>query len=121
MACLKKKAPAAARAFGARLTSIVERLRAAAPRATIVLTGIWNFDAAHLEQTDSLVQSFNASTAKATVAAHARYASTFSIFRPQAKLCALTFACSKQDPHPTDMGYKAIAAAVLVAGGFPTK
>ena len=30
----------------------------------------------------------------------------------QTRLCALTFVCSKGDPHPTDAGYRAMADAV---------
>lgn len=39
----------------------------------------------------------------------------------QARLCRLTFFCSKGDPHPTDAGYRAMAAAFLVASGYPWK
>ena len=37
--------------------------------------------------------------------------------REQARICALTFACAKGDPHPTDRGYRAVGAAVLSASG----
>jgi hypothetical protein len=38
--------------------------------------------------------------------------------KEKARICALTFACSAQDPHPTDAGYRAIAAAVFAASGY---
>jgi hypothetical protein len=54
-----------------------------------------------------------------------RFAKTFPVFNPagnpakeKARLCALTFACSAEDPHPTDAGYRAIAAAVFAASGY---
>jgi hypothetical protein len=37
----------------------------------------------------------------------------------KARLCALTFICSKGDPHPTDAGYRAMADAVMAASGYP--
>ena len=55
----------------------------------------------------------------------ARFAETFPVFNPagnpikeKARICALTFACSAEDPHPTDAGYRAIAAAVFAASGY---
>ncbi len=36
---------------------------------------------------------------------------------PVAKVCALTFYCSRSDPHPTTDGYTAIANEVLTAAG----
>jgi lysophospholipase L1-like esterase len=36
---------------------------------------------------------------------------------PVAKVCALTFYCSRSDPHPTTDGYTAIANQVLTAAG----
>jgi hypothetical protein len=40
---------------------------------------------------------------------------------PRAVLCALTFICSKGDPHPTDAGYRAMADAFMTASGYPRK
>ena len=34
---------------------------------------------------------------------------------PVARVCALTFACTRADPHPTDAGYAAIADQVLTS------
>jgi hypothetical protein len=36
----------------------------------------------------------------------------------KARLCALTFFCSKGDPHPTDAGYRAMADAFMTALGY---
>ena len=35
-----------------------------------------------------------------------------------ARIGALTFICSKGDVHPTDAGYRAMAAAFLTASGY---
>ena len=38
--------------------------------------------------------------------------------RQKARICALTFVCPSGDPHPTDAGYRAMAAAVWAASGY---
>ena len=57
--------------------------------------------------------------------ARAYFADPFPLFNPQgnlarekARICAYTFTCSRGDGHPTDAGYRAIAAAVLRASGY---
>ncbi len=46
---------------------------------------------------------------------------TGNIRTQQARLCRLTFFCSKGDPHPTDAGYRAMAEAFITASGYPPK
>ena len=46
---------------------------------------------------------------------------TGNVKTQQARLCSLTFFCSKGDPHPTDAGYRAMAAAFMAASGYPQK
>jgi hypothetical protein len=41
-----------------------------------------------------------------------------SVTKEKARICALTFICSQSDGHPTDDGYRAMAAAVLAASGI---
>jgi lysophospholipase L1-like esterase len=124
-ACIQKGAPRAFAQFASRLTTILRRLRAAAPKAEIIVTGIWNFNAGDLKRTDPLFRSFDATIARVAAAEKARFAKTFPVFNPagnpakeKARICALTFACSAEDPHPTDAGYRAIAAAVFAASGY---
>jgi lysophospholipase L1-like esterase len=125
LACVRARAPRAIAALASRLTSILRRLRAAPPRAEIIVTGLWNNDVADLKGTDALVQSLDAAIARAAAEARARLADTFSVFNPRgsvvrekARICALTFTCSQGDGHPTDAGYRAIAAAVFAASGY---
>ncbi len=112
--------------FASRLTSIVGRLRAAAPKAEIILTGAWNFDVEHPAQTAPLFRSIDATIARAAAAGKARVANMYPVFSPvgnparaKARICALTFICSRGDVHPTDAGYRAMAAAFLAASGYP--
>jgi lysophospholipase L1-like esterase len=123
LSCIRRRAPQAIAQFRSRLTTILGRLRAAAPQAVIVVTSGWNFNVDDLKGTDPLVRSANAALARAARGVRARYADLFPIFSPatslkrKATLCRLTFICSG-DPHPTDAGYRAIGAAVFAASGF---
>jgi lysophospholipase L1-like esterase len=125
LACLRTRAPRALAQFGSRLTSILRRLRAASPKAEIIVTGAWNDDVAELRQTDPLVHSLDTTMAGVAARAGARFAEIFPTFNPtgslareKARICALTFICSEGDGHPTNAGYRAIAVAVLAASGY---
>lgn len=78
-----------------------------------------------LRQTDPLYGSLDSTMARGVAAAKARYAPLLPVFNPQGSLvrekrtvCALTFVCSDEVGHPTDAGYRAIAAAVWKAAGY---
>jgi lysophospholipase L1-like esterase len=122
VACVRKHAPKVTASFGSRLSSILKQLRAAAPSADIVVTGAWNPDPGQLRQLRSTYRFLEETIARAATASHARIAKMRPVFNPptnaqaqRARLCALTFICSKGDPHPTDAGYRAMADAVAVA------
>ena len=125
--CTRSHAKAGLARFASRLDSIVGMLRAAAPKAEIILSGAWNFDVEHLAQTDPLFRSIDATIVRVAAARKARVAKMYPVFSPspvgnparaRARICALTFICSKGDPHPTDAGYRAMAAAFLAASAY---
>lgn len=125
LACVEARAPRAFAQLGSRLASIVKRLRASAPNAEIVLTGAWNFIVDDLKNADPLLRSVDATIGRAAAAGRAHVAKVFPVFNPQgnvarekARVCAMTFICSKEDVHPTDAGYRAIATAVWAASGY---
>jgi len=117
--CARSRGPREAAAFGSRLGSILEQLRAAAPDAEIIVTGAWNPDPGQLGALKPIYAAFEKSIARAATHSRARIARMLPVFNPpgkgQAQLCALTFICSKGDPHPTDVGYRAMADAVIRA------
>ena len=120
-----KRAPAAIAAFASRFGSILKRLRSAAPTAEIIVTGAWNPEADRLAKVDALYRSVDRAIARAAAAARARVANvssalngTGTVKSQQARLCRLTYYCSKGDPHPTDAGYRAMADAFLAASGY---
>jgi lysophospholipase L1-like esterase len=121
VACARSRAPKEAAAFRTRLTSILEQLRAAAPDAQIIVTGAWNPDPSQLVALKTIYAAFEKSIAQAAAQSQARIARMLPVFNAPAKgsarLCALTFICAKGDPHPTDMGYRAMADAVMRASG----
>jgi lysophospholipase L1-like esterase len=123
-----KRAPSAIASFAARFGSILQRLRAAAPGAEIIVTGAWNPEADRLAQVEPLYRSVDAAIARAAAASRARVANMFAAFNSgsaaaqKARLCSITFYCSaKGDPHPNDAGYRAMAAAFMAASGYPRK
>jgi lysophospholipase L1-like esterase len=127
-ACVRKHGPATIAALGSRLRSILERLRAAAPKAEIIVTGAWNIDPHQLEQLAPVYRALDTAIARAASASRARVANALPVFNPpgnvraqRRRLCALTFICSKSDPHPTDAGYRALADAFMTASGYARK
>jgi len=122
LACIKTRAPKVLTAFIGRFAPIIARLRAAAPDATIVVTGPWNFDAPSLKVLAGLYGELDAAMRRAATAAGARFADVRPLFNPsvgtKARICAYSFICSADDPHPTDAGYRAYAKAILAAAGY---
>jgi lysophospholipase L1-like esterase len=124
-----KRAPSAIASFAARFKAILEQLRRAAPNAEIIVTGAWNPEADRLAQVEPAYRSVDASIRNAAAASRARVANMFaalngpgSVRTQKARLCSLTFFCSKGgDPHPTDAGYRAMAGAFMAASGYPRK
>jgi lysophospholipase L1-like esterase len=120
-----KRAPSAIASFARRFSSILRQLRVAAPNAEIIVTGAWNPEADRLARSEALYRLVDGAIRRSATASRARIANMFTAldgpgnFKAQkARLCALTFVCSKGDPHPTDAGYRAMANAVMTASGY---
>jgi hypothetical protein len=107
----------------------MRQLRAGAPTAEIIVTGAWNPEADRLAQTEPLYRSVDAVIVRAAAASRARVANMFAALNgsgnvraQQARLCKITYYCSKGgDPHPTDAGYRAMADAFMAASGYARK
>ena len=120
-----KRAPKAIAAFGSRFAAILKQLRAAAPTAEIIVSGAWDPEADRLTQTEPLYRSVDAAIERAAAASRVRVANMFAALNgpgnvksQKARLCTLTFSCSKDDPHPTNAGYRAMANAFFAASGY---
>lgn len=123
-----KRAPRAIASFASRFSAILRQLRAAAPAAEIIVTGAWNPEADRLAQNEPLYRSVDAAIKRAAMASRVRVANMFAALNgtgnvrtQQARICRLTFICSKGDPHPTNAGYRAMADAFMAASGYPWK
>jgi lysophospholipase L1-like esterase len=120
-ACVQKRMGSIA----TRLEAILTRLRQAAPRADIVVSGAWNPGAESFAQTDPVFRALDGQIRRAAAPAKARVADMRSVFNTggapgarRARICSLTFMCSQGDPHPKDAGYRAMAEAFLAASGY---
>jgi lysophospholipase L1-like esterase len=123
-----KRAPRVIASFASRFDAILKQLRSAAPNSEIIVTGAWDLEADRLEQTKPLYRSLGAAIGRVAAASRAHVANMFAVFNgpgnvgaQKARLCRLTFFCSKADPHPTDAGYRAMADAFITASRYPRK
>jgi hypothetical protein len=86
------------------------------------VTRAWNVDPKEPDQLGQIYRALDASIARAGSASGSRVAEALPVFNTaenaQARLCALTFICSKGDPHPTDAGHRALAEAFMTASGY---
>jgi lysophospholipase L1-like esterase len=114
--------PKAIASFTSRLDSILDQLRSAAPTAEIIVTGAWNIEIDRAKKTEPLYRSLDRAIARTAAGSHARVAKLYPVFSPHGnprRLCALTYMCSKGDPHPNNAGYRAMADAFFAASGYP--
>jgi lysophospholipase L1-like esterase len=120
-----RHANSAISSFAKRFSAILHRLRVAAPNAEIIVSGAWNIEADKLARVDPLYRKLDAAIRRSAATSRARVADMFAaldgtggVKASQARLCSLTFYCTKGDPHPTDAGYRAMAGAFLAASGY---
>ena len=125
LACIQDGAPAAIAQYRIRLTTILERLRAAAPDAEIILTGAYDPDIGEFSFADPLFTVLNNAESMAGATVRARLANPFPAFNPQGDeaaettaICTLTLVCAQHDTHPSDAGYRALASLVWNASGY---
>jgi lysophospholipase L1-like esterase len=125
LACVQLRAPTEIARLASNLRAILAELRAAAPSAEIVVTGVWDTFLGLFALADPMFEALNAAIAGVTADADARFADPFPIFNPRgdaaaetAAICTLTLLCTDGDSHPSDAGYRALAAVVFDASGY---
>jgi lysophospholipase L1-like esterase len=125
LACIQNGAPVAIAAYRARLTSILTRLRAAAPDAEIIVVGAYDPNIGAFAFADPLFTQLNQAQQAAAATVRARFADPFPVFNPQGDdtaettaICTLTLLCTEGDGHPSDAGYRALADIVWAASGY---
>ena len=122
-----KGAPRRIASFATRFASILRQLRAGRRTRRSSSPGPGTprpIDS----QIEPLYRSVDAAIARAAAASRVRVANMFAALNAsgnaraqQARLCKITFYCSKGDPHPTDAGYRAMADAFMTASGYSRK
>src|SRR5262245_2229093 len=120
--CFAKAFPALLARLSANYTTILDRLRRAAPDAEIITLGFYNPFAIVDPATNVVVETIDQVVQQIAAANRARLANPFEAFNvasPQPQtLCALTLVCSFRDIHPTDLGYQVIADVMWKASGY---
>jgi lysophospholipase L1-like esterase len=123
--CIRNGAPAAIGQFATNLSTIVRRLREAAPDAEIIVTGAFSLFICSFDLADPLIMDLNAQMARTAGDERAQFADIFPVFNPQgdpaaelAAICALTLLCTEGDSHLSDGGYQAMAGIVFDASGY---
>ena len=118
--CVQAGAPGLIGHIQVNLQTILIKLRAAAPRAEIVVTGAWDSFIGAFAIGDPLFVALNGAMAETADSSHAKFADAFSVFNPTSDvntetkaMCRLTLLCSVGDSHPSDTGYQALADVVF--------
>jgi lysophospholipase L1-like esterase len=117
--CIAAGAPAVFAKIGGNLALILGDLRAAAPRAQIIVLGLYNPFGETIPGADALTAQLNGVEAGVAASVGARFADPLPFFNPPGPreaptICLLTNMCTPLvDIHPTDLGYKVLGGVVL--------
>ena len=125
--------------IAANMAAIVTQVRTAAPRAKVVILGLYNPYPATLPGGDGLTASLNTALASVAAGAGAAFADPLPVFNPASRtgasettdipvICKFTGMCPggtynptspQADIHPTDLGYAALTGVIAAAAlGF---
>jgi lysophospholipase L1-like esterase len=107
----------------ANLSTILAKLRNAAPYTEIIVLGLYNPLIVSIPGSDAVAAQFNSLEAQTAAQYRARFADPLPVFNPAVNeiptICALTLICTPlQDIHASDLGYQKLADLVFAASGY---
>lgn len=84
--CARARAPRALKQLASRLGSILHQLHVAAPKANIIVIGLWNNDLTTARESDPLYRTLDLTIGRVAAGADAHFADPFPLFDPQGSL-----------------------------------
>ena len=122
--CIGEHAPALFAHIASNLGLILADLRSGAPKAKIIVLGLYNPFGPSLAGADELTAQLNTVMRQVASSVGARFADPLPVFNPpgpreQPTICLLTNMCppptstESPDIHPTDLGYAVLAGLVF--------
>jgi lysophospholipase L1-like esterase len=107
----------------ANVSTILDKLRDAAPYTEIIVLGYYNPEINLLPASDVVVAQLNSVLAQTAAQYRAFFANPMPIFNPPVNeiptICALTLMCTPlHDIHASDAGYQQIANVLFAASGY---
>jgi len=102
----------------ANLTTILSRLRAAAPTADVLLLLPRDADLLAYPKDDALWGGFVQDMRAVAQAQGVGVADSYTAITLAGRTCELTFLCASGDAHPNDLGYGVIAQLFFQAAGY---
>lgn len=109
--CIIDGAPAAIARLAGNLDNILQKLRAAAPDADLVVIGAYDVNVGAFAITGPIFTALNQAMADAAQRARAKFVNPMPVFDANggAALCTYTLLCRDGDAHPSDAGYAVLA------------
>ena len=107
----------------ANLSTILAKLRGAAPYTEVIVLGIYNPLIVRIPGSDPVAALFNEMLAQTAAQYRARFADPLPVFNPPVNeiptICQLTLMCTPlQDIHASDAGYQKLADVLFAASGY---
>ncbi len=122
--CIGGVAPGVITTVAQNTANALGQLRAAAPRAKIIVLGLYN-PLFNVAGSDGLTQYFNSTIAGVAASFGASFADPFQTINhgaaypsEAASVCSQINICAAGDVHPFDNGYQAIADVIFGVSGF---
>jgi lysophospholipase L1-like esterase len=123
LACVASGSPVTLAHIQANLSTILGKLRDAAPYTEIVVLGLYNPLIVTAPGSDALTAQLNSALAQTAAQFRAHFADPLPVFNPAVNeiptICSLTLICTPlHDIHASDLGYQKLADLVLAASGY---